>query len=126
MSRPRLPPSASGLPVITSGVRARLIVEYSSTIQPITIALVYMSGAGMSTSGPIASAIWSMYWRDSRSSSASDSSLVSTVIPPLAPPKGRSRQAHLNVIQKASDCTSSTFTRGWKRMPPLVGPRVAS
>ena len=38
--RPRLPPSGSGLPVMTAGVRCRCILEYSSIIQPITIALV--------------------------------------------------------------------------------------
>jgi hypothetical protein len=30
--------------------------------------------------------------------------------------------AHLIVIHKASACTSSNVTSGWKRMPPLVGP----
>ena len=60
MTRPRLPPSAIGLPVNAAGVRARVIVEYWSTIQPMTISFVYMSGAGMSTFGPMKSAIWSM------------------------------------------------------------------
>src|SRR3712207_8658887 len=64
-----------------------------------------------------------LFRSDSRSSSCRDSSLVSTVTPPLPPPNGRSSAAHLNVIQNASDCTSSTFTRGWNRIPPLVGPR---
>ena len=34
--------------------------------------------------------------------------------------------AHLKVIQKASISTSSAVASGWKRMPPLVGPRVSS
>ena len=49
-----------------------------------------------------------------------------TLTPPLPPPNGRSSAAHLNVIQNASDSTSSTLTLGWKRMPPLVGPSVSS
>ncbi len=126
VSRPWLPPSGIGLPVTTPGMNARLIVVYWSSIQPMTIEFVYMSGAGTSTSGPMKSAIASMYPRASRSSSCSDSALESTVTPPLPPPNGRSSVAHLNVIQNASDWTSSTFTRGWKRTPPFVGPSVSS
>ena len=72
------------------------------------------------------SAIASTYPRERRSSSCSESSFGSTVTPPLAPPNGIPSAAHLKVIQKASDWTSSMLTFGWKRMPPLVGPRVSS
>jgi hypothetical protein len=44
----------------------------------------------------------------------------------LAPPNGSPSAAHLNVIQNASDWTSSVLTSGWKRIPPFVGPRVSS
>ena len=54
--RPGDPPSSTGLPVTTAGEwPARW--EYSSTIQAMTWALVAMSGAGMSTVGPMMSAI---------------------------------------------------------------------
>src|SRR4051794_35698792 len=46
--------------------------------------------------------------------------------PPFAPPKGRSTIAVLNVIDAARAFTSSTSTSGWKRSPPLPGPRVVS
>ncbi len=58
--RPALPPMAIGLPVITPGSMRRTIVPYWSIIQPITSSLVATSGAGMSISGPMKSAIASM------------------------------------------------------------------
>ena len=59
-SRPSEPPIDSGLPVITPGAILRVIVAYWSIIQPMTIAFVATSGAGMSTSGPMKSATASM------------------------------------------------------------------
>ena len=44
-------------------------------------------------------------------------------MPPLAPPKGTSTMAHLNVISVANAVTSSKFTALEKRMPPFVGIR---
>ena len=55
---------------------------------------------------------------------AADSVSGSQVTPPLPPPKGRSTTAHFHVIQKARAVTSSSVTPGWKRMPPLEGPRA--
>jgi hypothetical protein len=45
--------------------------------------------------------------------------------PPLAPPKGTSSTAHFQLIHVARAVTSSSSTLGWKRMPPLPGPRVS-
>ena len=42
-------------------------------------------------------------------------------MPPLAPPNGTSTIAHLNVMSAARASTSSSFTSGEKRMPPLTG-----
>jgi hypothetical protein len=60
VSRPADPPIDSGLPVMTPGEMRRVIVEYWSIIQPMTIAFVATSGAGMSTCGPMKSAMASM------------------------------------------------------------------
>ena len=109
---PKLPPIAIGLPVITAGINCLRIILYSSIIHPIIIGLVYISGAGISTSGPIKSAIASIYPRLKRSNSIRDNSLGLTVIPPFAPPKGKFTTAHLKVIQNAKDFTSSIETFG--------------
>ncbi len=94
-----------------------------SIIQAIVWAFVPMSGAGMSESGPM------MFWssavkrRVRRSSSPVESSRGSTVTPPFAPPNGTLTRAHFQVIHMARARTSSMSVRGWKRMPPLAGPR---
>ena len=81
-------------------------------IQAITCASVPMSGAGMSLCGPIMSWIFSMNLRVSRSSSPRESLLGSQLIPPLAPPNGRSTTAVFQVIRLASDRASSWSTVG--------------
>ena len=62
--------------------------------------------------------------RVSRSSSASDSVFGSTRTPPLAPPNGTLTAAVLIDIHAASAITSGSVTCGWKRTPPLPGPRM--
>ena len=81
-------------------------------IQAITWASVPMSGAGMSLSGPIKSWICSTNLRVSRSSSPRESLFGSQLIPPLAPPKGRSTTAVFQVIRLASERASSWSTCG--------------
>src|SRR5438270_347660 len=46
--------------------------------------------------------------------------------PPFPPPKGRSTTAHFQVMAMASAATSSWVRAGWKRRPPLAGPRAVS
>ena len=46
------------------------------------------------------------------------------MMPPFAPPKGIFTTAHFHVIQLASARTSSRFTSGAYRNPPLAGPRA--
>ena len=46
--------------------------------------------------------------------------------PPFPPPKGRSTTAHFHVMAMAKAATSSLVRAGWKRNPPLAGPRAVS
>ncbi len=55
--RPKEPPSTNGLPVTTAKVVCPLVFENSSISQAISVALVPMSGAGISLSGPKISAM---------------------------------------------------------------------
>jgi hypothetical protein len=50
--------------------------------------------------------------------------LGSTTTPPLAPSNGRSTTAHFQVIHIERPIHSSRVTPGWKRSPPLWGPRT--
>src|SRR5437660_1774881 len=54
--------------------------------------VVFTSGAGTSTWGPITSAIWRMNARESRSSSGSDRTLGSTWTPGSAPARAKRRR----------------------------------
>ena len=81
------------------------------------------SGAGMSFSGPMIGMISLAYRRVTRSSSLRLSIRGSTATPPFAPPYGMPISAHFHVIHMASARTSSMSVSGWKRMPPLAGPR---
>ena len=56
-TRPRDPPTQSGLPVTTAGVCARRCIETVSITHAIVCALVPTSGAGTSLSGPMTSMI---------------------------------------------------------------------
>ena len=99
-------------------------LPYSSIIQAIVWALVLTSGAGMSRVGPRTFSILSMNERVTFWSSASESFSGSQLTPPLAPPNGTLATAVFQVISEASARTSSTFTSGWNRTPPLYGPRA--
>jgi hypothetical protein len=88
-------------------------MEMVSMIQAITRPSVPRSGAGMSFSGPISSAISVVKRRVSRSSSASVSVRGSQTTPPLAPPKGRSTSAAFQVMNMARARQSSRVMAGW-------------
>mmetsp|Transcript_37421 Transcript_37421/g.94440 ORF Transcript_37421/g.94440 Transcript_37421/m.94440 type:complete len:265 (+) Transcript_37421:771-1565(+) len=111
-SRPREPCRYTGLPVTTPGEKP-LSLEYSSKNQAMTRASVFMSGAGMSSYVPMISLMATTSLRVSFSSSLSLSFLGSTVMPPLAPPKGMSITAVFQVISDAKLRTSSMSTWGW-------------
>ncbi len=49
----------------------------------------------------------------------------SQMTPPLPPPSGMSTTAHFQVIHVARARTVSSVSCGWKRMPPLFGPRAS-
>ena len=98
-------------------------MEYVSIIQAIVWLFVFTSGAGMSDSGPMITAISVVKRRVRRSISPIESCFGSTVTPPLPPPYGRSITAHFHDIHIESAFTSSMFTSWWKRIPPLAGPR---
>lgn len=78
--------------------------------QAITCSLVPRSGAGMSRSGPMTSAISVMYRRVTRWSSAAESSAGLMRTPPFAPLKGSFITAHFHVIHMARALTSPRFT----------------
>ena len=88
-----------------------------------TWALVPMSGAGMSTSGPTTGDSSVANRRVSASISLGLIARGSQATPPFAPPNGTSTSAHFQVIHMASARTSSRSAEGWKRRPPLAGPR---
>ena len=93
-------------------------------IQAMVWAFVPTSGAGMSESGPI---IPSSSVAKRRVSASCSRGLISRglqVTPPFAPPKGTFTSAHFQVIHIASARTSSRSVDGWKRRPPLAGPRA--
>lgn len=81
-------------------------------IQAMTWGLVYTSGAGMSSSGPMISTSSLTKRRVMRSSSPCDMDLGSQTTPPLPPPKGTFTTAHFQVIHMASAMTSSMVTSG--------------
>lgn len=107
--------------VITPGSSWRESSLYSSIIHAMCLLDVFMSGAGTSLSGPITSAIASMYLCYSLFSSASERFSGSTFTPPLAPPNGMSATAHFRVIHVLKAFTFSSFTVGENLIPPLAG-----
>ena len=106
------PPLSTGFPVTTAGVGLPTILEYSSTIQLITVPFVFTSGAGTSFSGPMIGASLRVNSRVSRSSSPVESFFGSTATPPLPPPYGTSMTAFFIVIQNARAFASSISTAG--------------
>ena len=80
------PPIEIGLPVTISGTAWPFCIEYVSIIQAIVCSFVAMSGAGMSSFGPMIGSSSEVNRRVSRSSSACDISRGLQRTPPLAPP----------------------------------------
>jgi hypothetical protein len=78
-----------------------LYLLYSSNTHDMMRESVFMSGAGMSSDGPMISLMACTSLRVSFSNSRSDRRLGSTVTPPLAPPKGMSMTAVFHVMRLA-------------------------
>ncbi len=56
--------------------------------------------------------------------SASDLPLGSKSEPPLPPPIGMPVREFLKICSKPRNLTMPKYTLGWKRKPPLYGPRA--
>jgi hypothetical protein len=84
--RNTLPPIAIGLPVTISGTACPRCMEYVSIIQAIVCSFVAMSGAGMSSCGPMNGSSSDVKRRVSRSSSVLLIARGSQRTPPFAPP----------------------------------------
>ena len=80
------PPSAIGLPVTISGTANPRCIEYVSIIHAIVCSFVAMSGAGMSSCGPITGSSSDVNRRVIAWSSLSESSFGLQRTPPFAPP----------------------------------------
>jgi hypothetical protein len=80
------PPIEIGLPVTTSGTAYPSCIEYVSMNHAIVCSFVAMSGAGMSSLGPISGASSAVNRRVTRSTSPADSSRGLQRTPPFAPP----------------------------------------
>ena len=79
---------------------------------PMTRASVFTSGAKMSRFGPMTPEMALVKLRVTASSSRGESAAGSRLMPPLAPPKGRSSRAHFQVINEESARTSSRSVSG--------------
>jgi hypothetical protein len=111
------------LPVTIAGVLPHSR-PYSSISHAITWALVFTSGAMMSRLGPSILWILLMNERAIACSSAEPIWSPGQSMPPLAPPNGTPAIAVFHVISIASARTELRSTSGWKRRPPLYGPRA--
>ena len=100
------------MPVTTPCAACPTVIAYVSMIHAIVCASVYMSGPGISWSGPIIGTISLAYLRVIRSSSLLDMRFGSQITPPLAPPSGTFTTAVFHVIHAASAFTSSSVTLG--------------
>ena len=87
--------------------------------------LVITSGAGTSATGPTLRASWRTQPRQIASCSRALRLCGSQITPPLPPPRGMSTTAHFQVIHMDRARTVSMVSWGWKRMPPLQGPRAS-
>ncbi len=83
-----------------------------SIIHAIVCSFVAMSGAGMSSCGPMNGRSSDVKRRVRRSISADDISRGLQRTPPFAPPYGRRSNAHFHVIQTASAAHSPSETSG--------------
>ena len=115
----------TGLPVMKPGSLAPMIFSNSSIIHSMCWPWVMTSGAGTSCTGPTLRATWRTQPRQMPSCSRSERLCGSQMTPPLPPPRGMSTTEHFQVIQVARARTVSTVSWGWKRMPPLHGPRAS-
>ena len=106
------PPIEIGFPVTISGTAWPTCIEYVSIIHAIVCSFVAMSGAGMSSWGPMIGISSEVKRRVSPWSSRGDSSRGLQRTPPLAPPYGRRRSAHFHVIQTARAAHSPSETSG--------------
>jgi hypothetical protein len=104
------PPIEIGLPVTISGTAWPRCIEYVSIIQAIVCSFVAMSGAGMSSCGPITGSSSDVKRRVRRSISVRESERASQRTPPLAPPYGSRSRAHFQVIHIASAAHSPSET----------------
>ena len=107
-----------------SGTAWPTCIEYVSIIQAIVCSSVAMSGAGMSSCGPITGSSSAVNRRVTAWSSRSESARGSQRMPPLAPPYGSRRSAHFQVIHIDSAAHSPSETCLSYRIPPFVGPRT--
>ena len=123
--RPRDPPRPTGLPVMNPGKRPPWIFSNSSSIHSMCWALVITSGAGTSRIGPTSLGDRRTHPRQICSCSRVLRLWGSQMTPPFAPPRGMSTTAHFQVIHMDRARTVSTVSCGWKRMPPLPGPRAS-
>ena len=106
------PPIEIGLPVTISGTAYPTCIEYVSIIHAIVCSFVAMSGAGMSSCGPITGSSSEVKRRVRPWISRCDISRGLQRTPPFAPPYGRRRSAHFQVIQTASAAHSPSVTSG--------------
>ena len=105
---------------------AALLVSFFAmpAMKPISRSPTPMSPAGTSVSAP--------RWRTSPVASAWQKRMTSASLlpwgsksaPPLPPPSGSEVSAFFSVCSKARNLRIERFTDGWKRMPPLYGPRT--
>ena len=86
---------------------------------------VITSGAGTSVSGDRSRPSWRTQPRQSASCSRGPRWWGSQTTPPSLPPSGMSTTAHFQVIHMAMARTVSIVSWGWKRTPPLAGPRAS-
>ena len=93
-----------------SGTAWPTCIEYVSIIQAIVCSFVAMSGAGMSSCGPITGKSSDVKRRVSPWISRWGHLTRAQRTPPLAPPYGRRRRAHFHVIQTASAAHSPSVT----------------
>ncbi len=105
--RPRVPPTAIGLPITEPGMVWPRCIEKVSIIQAMVCDPVFTSGAGMSFSGPSRMPISVANRRVNpwRSFSLSRRGLTRT--PPAAPPNGMRTSAAFQVFSIARARTSS-------------------
>lgn len=125
---PSIPPWLMALPVTQPRALISLCPQkfcQLSFIQLISRSPVPRSGPGTSIEAPMKFFLASsrVYLLVIVSSSLKDYFLGSILIPPFAPPYGRSTTAHFSVMRQERASISEILTEFAKRVPPLVGRR---